>query len=742
MGEERGTAELQGRIDSVIYRSDDSGYAVLRLDTGDEELATVVGCIPCACPGESLYAVGSWVTHASHGRQFKVESCSRQLPDTAESIYDYLCSGCIKGIGPATASLIVNKFSANSLNIIENYPERIAEIKGISLQKANEMSASFRRDHTVRRLSELMCRYGISPIYALRLYKYHGSNAYEALCEDPYILAGEAIGGNFFDADKLAVELGFDGDNFSRISAAITFELQHNTNNGHCFIPRGKLIAATAQLISLGEEEVGSVLDTMLDDRVIISEAIGGVDACYLHGLYEAETFTAQTLFDMVGTGFSEEKKADSVIAAIEAQTGLTYAPLQRQAITLAAQHRVLAITGGPGTGKTTCVKAIIALFEKMGLDVTLTAPTGRAAKRLAELSGTDAQTIHRLLGATISEDGERVIFKKNLSHPLECDAVIIDECSMVDIALMRALLEALRPNCRIVMVGDADQLPSVGPGKVFEDVIASGVIPAVRLTEIFRQDENSRIVRFAHMINQGQHPDLRENSGDFFLMRRRDAVSSAETIVDVFSRRLPEKMGFPMQDIQVLSATRNGEMGTRALNQRLQQAANPPHEDKREKRFGDVVFREGDKVMQIRNNYDLLWHKEGSADVNAGIFNGDIGYIRQIDEQAGLMEVDFDGRIAMYTFDLLNELEHAWAITVHKSQGSEYPAVILALGGCSQKLLIRGVLYTAVSRAKKLLVCVGNEDAAYRMIDNYVRSRRYSGLRLRLVALSGGGPE
>lgn len=735
-----GSEAIYGRIESVVYRSDETGYAVLRVDTGDEELITVVGCIPYAAPGETINATGTWTNHASHGLQFKADSCVRKLPDTAESIYDFLCSGCIKGLGPATAALIVNKFSANSLNIIEHYPERLAEIKGISMQKANEISSTFRKDHTVRRLTELMCDHGISPVYALRLYKYYGSSSYEILCDNPYILASESIGGNFFDADKLAVELGFDGESVSRISAAISFELQHNANNGHCFIPRGKLIAATAQLISVEQEDVESALDTMLENGELILEEIGGVDACYLQSLYEAETYTAQTLTSLVGSDYVDSVDTEKVIASIEEQTGLKYAAAQREAIALAAENKVLAVTGGPGTGKTTCVKAIITLYEKMGMNVLLTAPTGRAAKRLSELSGKDAQTIHRLLGAAVSEDGESIIFRKNASQPLEGDAIIVDECSMVDILLMKSLLEAMRPGCRLVLVGDADQLPSVGPGKVFEDILSSGFIPSVRLTEIFRQDEHSRIVRYAHMINHGTHPPLRENAGDFFMMKRKDPASSAETIVDVFSRRLPEKMGFPMQDIQVLTATKAGEMGTKALNRRLQAAANPPHPDKKEKEFGDIVFREGDKVMQIRNNYDILWHKAGSADLNAGIYNGDMGYIRSIDTQAGIMEIDFDGRYAVYTFDLLNELEHAWAITVHKSQGSEYSAVILALGGCSKKLLTRGVLYTAVSRAKKLLVCVGNEDAAYYMIDNFVKSRRYSGLRLRLVQLADGG--
>ncbi len=736
---ERKTENLIGRIDSVVFRSDDTGYAVLRVDIGEADTETVVGCIPYAAPGEMINANGFWSVHPSHGRQFKVEACSRKLPDTAESIYDFLCSGCIKGIGPALAALIVNRFSANSLNVIENYPERLAEIKGISKQKANEISAGFRKDHTVRRLSELMCENEISPIFALRLYKYYGTSAYEVLCDDPYILASESIGGNFFDADRLAVELGFDGDSVSRISAAITFELQHNSNNGHCFIPRNKLIAATAQLISVDEEDVAAALDDMLDCGEIICEAIGGVEACYLCSLYEAETYTAKTMLDFAGSDYADEVNIEQVISSIEESTGLEYAPAQRQAITYAAEHRVLAVTGGPGTGKTTCVKAILALYEKMGMKVFLTAPTGRAAKRLSELSGREAQTIHRLLGAAISEDGETVEFRKNAKNPLECDVVIVDECSMVDIVLMKSLLEAMRGGCRLILVGDADQLPSVGPGKVFEDIIASNIIPAVRLTEIFRQDENSRIIRYAHMINKGEHPRLRENAGDFFMMRRKDAASSADTIVDLFSRRLPEKMGYPMHEIQVLSPTRAGEMGTQALNKHLQAAANPPHPEKNEKQFGEIVFREGDKIMQIRNNYDILWHKAGSAELHAGIYNGDMGYIRRIDNQAGVMEIDFDGRYAVYTYDLLNELEHAWAITVHKSQGSEYPAVILALGGCSKKLLTRGVLYTAVSRAKRLLVGVGNEEAAHYMIDNYVRSRRYSGLRLRLVHLADG---
>lgn len=739
MAAEKSSDQLYGRIDSVIFRSDETGYAVLRVDIGEEDLVTVVGCIPYASPGETISAVGNWANHASHGLQFKADSCSRRLPDTAESIYDFLCSGCIKGVGPATAALIVNRFSANSLEIIENYPEKLAEIKGISKQKANEISATFRKDHTVRRLSELMCEHEISPIYALRLYKYYDSSAYEALCDNPYILASEAIGGNFFDADKLAVELGFEGDSISRISAAITFELQHNSTNGHCFIPRGKLITATSQLISVEEDDVITALDEMLDCGEIICEAIGGVEACYLCSLYEAETFTAKTLIDMVGSDYTDEVNIQSVITSIERETGLKYAEAQRKAISLAAEHRVLAVTGGPGTGKTTCVKAIIALYQKMGLDVVLTAPTGRAAKRLSELSGKEAQTIHRLLGAAISEDGESIIFRRNAKQPLECDVVIVDECSMVDILLMKSLLEAMRPSCRLVLVGDSDQLPSVGPGRVFEDIITSHIIPSVCLTKIFRQDENSRIIRYAHMINKGEHPQLRENAGDFFMMRRKDALSSAETIVDLFSRRLPEKMGHPMQDIQVLTATKSGEMGTKSLNARLQAAANPAHPEKHEKIFGDVVFREGDKIMQVRNNYDILWHKAGSADINAGIYNGDIGYIRSIDNQAGIMEIDFDGRYAVYTYDLLNEIEHAWAITVHKSQGSEYPAVILALGGCSKKLLTRGVLYTAVSRAKKLLVGVGNEEAAHYMIDNFVKSRRYSGLRLRLVHLADG---
>ena len=725
--------QINGTIASVIYRNDENGYAVLRLDCDDGETVTVVGCFPYAAPGEMLSAEGSWTQHAQHGRQFKAESSIRQLPSSADSIYEYLAGGTVKGIGPATAALIVNKFGERSLDVLEMQPEKIAEIKGISASKAKEMSRSFKRQAGVRRLMEFLCSYGLQPVFALRLYRFYGDSAIEVVHENPYILASAHIGASFADADRLALELGLDGDSINRVSAAVAFELLHNSGNGHCFIPRDKLAAATAQLIDVDTDTAEKGIDALIETGEVVSQPVAGYDACYLKTLYEAETYTADRILDMTRRCTGTQVNAAERISRMESILGISYAPMQKTAIELAVNRQLLVITGGPGTGKTTIVKAIIRMFDDMGLETYLAAPTGRAAKRMTELSGREASTVHRLLGAKLSEDSEQVVFTKDESDPLACDALILDECSMIDILLMQAILKALNPSCRLIVVGDADQLPSVGPGNVFSDMIRSMVIPTVRLTEIFRQKVESRIVRNAHMINKGEHPDLDANTGDFFRLRRMQGDTSIETIVELCAKRLPEKMNIPSKQIQVLSPTRKGELGTVNLNKRLQAALNPPSDGKKEKLFGETVFREGDRVMQIRNNYDMLWKTE-SGQIGMGVFNGDIGEISAIDTANEALRVDFDGRTAEYSFEILNELEHAWALTVHKSQGSEYRAVILSLNAGSPMLLTRGVLYTAVTRARELMILVGDDGIAHRMIDNHRQSRRYSALRMRLA--------
>jgi len=725
--------ELNGTISSVIYRNDENGYAVLRMEQDNGEITTVVGCFPYAAPGEMLTVEGSWMSHAQHGKQFKAEHSIRLLPTSEESIYEYLAGGTVKGIGTATAALIVDRFGEDSLNILELHPEKLAEIKGISLTKAKEMSKSFKRQAGLRRLMEFLCAYKIQPIFALRAYRFYGDSALEIVQENPYILSVSHIGASFADADNLALELGLEGDSPNRISAAVTFELRHNSGNGHCFIPRDKLASATAQLIGVQIEAVYERIDALSESGELVCEELAGLTACYLTELHTAETYTAERIKTMSRNTYTNNCNISRLIAGIEKENGICYAPMQKKTLELALNNQVLVLTGGPGTGKTTIVKAIIRMFDELELDTCLAAPTGRAAKRMTELTGREASTIHRLLGAKMSEDGERLIFTKDADDPLACDALILDECSMVDISLMYALLSAMKPECRLVLVGDADQLPSVGPGNVFSDIIRSETVPTVRLTEIFRQNGESKIVRNAHMINRGEHPSFEENSGDFFRLKRLQGGSSVDTIVELCAKRLPEKMKIPSNQIQVLSPTRKGETGTVNLNKRLQAALNPPSENKKEKLFGETVFRVGDRVMQIKNNYDIMW-KTSSGLSGAGIFNGDIGEVKEIDAVNETVTVDFDDRLVLLGFEMLNELEHAWAMTVHKSQGSEYRAVILSLNAGTQMLLTRGVLYTAVTRAKELLIMVGDDALAHQMIDNNRQSRRYSALRIRLV--------
>ena len=738
MDQENELLELTGTVENIIYKNEENGYTVLRLKNDSGELVTVVGCFPYAAAGESMIISGNWMTHSVHGRQFKAEFAQRLLPTSANAIYQFLAGGSVKGIGPATASLIVSRFGDDTLDVMLNSWEELAKIKGISAAKAQQISKSFRRQAGVRALMEFVCSFGLRPILAMRMYKYYGDEALEALRANPYILTGSMIGGTFAEADAMALELGIEEHSKNRLGAAILFELVHNTGNGHCFIPREKLSAVTGELIGVEPETVDECLEELIEGGQLCYEEIAGCKACYLPELYEAERDAAEQFARMSKRRFNDRMNVEKLLFRLESSQGIRYAPMQRSTLELALKNQILVITGGPGTGKTTSIRAILAMFEQLGLKTLLTAPTGRAAKRMTELTGQEASTVHRLLGAKFDEDSDHVVFTKDESDRLDCDAVILDECSMVDICLMDALLKALPPDARLVMVGDADQLPPVGPGNVFSALIRSQVIPTVRLTEIFRQNEGSKIIRNAHMINRGEHPNLAENSGDFFRLKRLQAGTSVETITELCSQRLPGKMGIPPEDIQVLSPTRKGELGTANLNRALQAVLNPPGKEKREKLFGDVVFREGDRVMQIKNNYDILWKNPTGTESGTGIYNGDIGQIETIDPEAETITVNFDSRIASFGFDALIELEHAWAITVHKAQGSEYRAVILALSPGSQMLLSRGVLYTAVTRARELMILVGDDQTAHQMIDNFRQSKRYTALRVRLRKLCG----
>ena len=738
MDQEHELTELTGTVSAVIFKNEENGYTVLRLTDSNGEVVTVVGCFPYATAGESMIVSGFWTTHAVHGKQFKAEYAQRLLPSSANAIYEFLAGGAIRGIGPATAAMIVSEFGERTLDVLESQPEKLSKIRGISASKAQLMGKSFRRQMGMRRLMEFVCSFGLRPVLAMRLYRFYGDDALELLRKDPYIMASEHIGGSFREADIMANELGIDSNSAVRVEAAALFELVHNAGNGHCFIPQEKLTAVTSELIGVEPERVEEAIRNLTDSGRLRYEEIAGCRACYLPSLYEAECGAAERLAAMCRRRFDDRADLPALLASVERQTGIRFAPLQRKTLELALNNQLVVITGGPGTGKTTSIRAILALFDQLGLDTLLTAPTGRAAKRMTELTGCDAATIHRLLGAGFAEDGESVVFSKNENDMLNCDAVILDESSMVDIVLMNALLSAMPPDARLIMVGDADQLPSVGPGNVFSALSRSEAAQTVRLTEVFRQKKDSRIVRNAHMINRGEHPDLSENAGDFFRLRRLQAAGTVETVTELCAVRLPGRMHIPPEDIQVLTPTRKGELGTWQLNKALQQALNPAAPDKKEKPFGDVIFREGDRVMQIRNNYDLLWKTENGTASGSGIYNGDIGVIREIVPEEESLVVEFDGRLVSYGFDALLELEHAWAMTVHKAQGSEYRAVILVLNAAPQLLMTRSVLYTAVTRARELLILVGDDQTAYTMIDQTRQTRRYNALRVRIRRLCG----
>ncbi len=727
---------VEGSVQNVVFRNEENGYTVLSLLTDLGELVTVVGCIPFAAAGESMTIAGTWVEHATYGPQLSAETVDRRLPKDEEEIMAYLSSGVLKGVGPATASRLVERFGADTLRVIEEEPERLSAIKGMTAKKATEISAAFRALTGLKRVTEFLSRYELPVSMAMALVRTYGEETITKLKDNPYLLAHERFGVEFSTADEIAISMGFDGEDACRVEAAVLYELSHNMGNGHVFLPRNKLVAATAQLIDVGAESVEKAVDDLCGQGRIVCRPIANVEGCYLRHMYEAEVYVAERLWNTCAEAREHWVNADKVIEEIEKAQGVTYAPLQRRAVTLAAEQGVLVLTGGPGTGKTTAVRGIMTLFERMGLAVQLLAPTGRAAQRMGQLCGREAQTIHRSLGMCYNELSGEVTFRKNEKDPLVCDAVIVDEMSMVDLELMAALLRALKPGCRLILVGDSDQLPSVGAGNVLGDLLKSGVIPAVTLTEIFRQAQNSAIIRNAHAVNCGHSPELQNNQNDFFFLRRRAPEALVETVVGLCQTRLPENMGIPAAEIQVLSPTRKGVCGTVNLNRALQAALNPPSSVKRQKIWGDLVLREGDRVMQTKNNYDVVWQNCDGA-MGAGIFNGDVGIVEEIDPSGELVTVRFDDRTCLYTNDMLSQLELAYAMTVHKAQGSEYRAVVLVSAPVAPALMVRGVLYTAITRARELLVLVGDDVTPGAMAADDRRQRRYSGLRRRLKEAS-----
>ena len=725
---------LQGAVSAVVYQNYENGYAVLRLNLGGGQTVTVVGTIPLPAVGERLMVTGKWSTHSNYGRQFEAEFLERLMPQTSVEILNYLSSRVIKGIGPRTASRIVEMFGEQTLAIMEREPERLSEVPGISREKARKIGEEFKLHVGIRQIMEFFALHHLSAELAVQVYKRYGDSTMELLYDDPYLLMDEELNASFGAVDQFAISLGVAGDDPRRVEAGTLFELSYNLTGGHCFLPEEKLIAATARLLQLESDEPGKQgIARLLEADRLVRERLAGITVIYLPELHEAETECTRMLLDFAGHSFPEPRGLDRQIQAIAKESGIEYSGEQTQAIREAATSGLLLITGGPGTGKTTILRGILELLGQNQLRCLLAAPTGRAAKRLTEVTGEDASTIHRLLEAGIDPATGKMFFARDAENPLKCDAVIVDEMSMVDVSLLYSLLQAIPTGKRLILVGDPDQLPPVGPGFPFGDMLRSGSLPTVRLTEIFRQAQKSLIVMNAHRVNQGEMPDLKCVSSDFFFMRRTSEEAVCALIRDLCATRLPQKMGIPTDQIQVLSPTRKGAVGTVNLNRLLQAALNPQSPDKKERAYGDYQFREGDRVMQIRNNYDILWKKADGSAVGAGIFNGDVGRIQTIDPASETLTVLFDDRLAEYDFTQLGELEPAYAMTVHKSQGSEYRAVILTAWNGSPYLLSRSILYTAITRARELLIIVGREETVGVMVENARKNRRYSGLKLRL---------
>ncbi len=723
---------IEGMVEEIVYSNYANGYTVCTLDSGGE-MVTATGCMPYLSEGESVKLTGKWVTHPEYGEQFSVALYEKIAPQAAAAIMRYLASGVIKGVRLATAKKIVDKFGDDALSVMLNEPARLAEISGISHQKAIEIGHEYATQQGISSVIMFLQQYGIGAKTALKVYRRFGSDAVTYIKDDPYVLIDEISGVGFNTVDRVAYSMGISAQNLSRLKSGVKYILTYNAQNGgHTYLPFDVLISTASNMLGVEEEEIERAIYALSVENSLVIRTINEISCVFLASMFAAEGYICKKVAAMAAKpGTMPEKEAEKLVDEWEKKSSLQLADEQRRAVVYALSSHIMVLTGGPGTGKTTIVNTIIEILKQKGISVALTAPTGRAAKRMSEVTGIEAKTIHRLLEICYSEDESESVFSRDESFPLDVDFIIVDETSMVDVLLGSALFKALKSNAHIIMVGDADQLPPVGAGNMLGDIIDSGSVKTVRLTKIFRQAAQSMIIQNAHRIINGENPVLNENDSDFYYVARGGAEAIASCVTELCKKRLPSAYGYdPLGQIQVLSAMKKGICGVKNLNNLLQQSLNPPSDKKQEHKAGERIYREGDRVMQIKNNYNMPWENLGGGEDGVGVFNGDMGYIEEIDNMSRYISVIYDDKRVIYNFEMLDELELAYATTVHKSQGSEFDVVVMPVYNAAPMLMKRNLLYTALTRAKKLVVLVGLESAIHTMVASDSENKRYTAIK------------